>query len=153
MKYRYYSTQRPIAPGTIPTEPKPTTVFNFLEPTFIEEIGKNAWGFVDYPCELSTEEISNCELTPENTVRPNLDIHLVALAATEAYRLKGGNNDDADYAIRVCQAIVAEALGYKGRTEWTGKIQSEGLLSYNGDYKEQYNSLVKTMRKETYQND
>lgn len=153
MKYRYYSTQRPIDPGTIPIEPKPTKVENFAERTFIESIGRQAWGYVEYPYELSAEEFTNLELIPENAARPNLGICLVALAATEAYRLKGGSNDDADYAIRVCQAIIAEALGYKGRTEWTGKIQSEGLLSYNGDYKEQYNSLVKTMRKETQQNE
>ena len=96
---------------------------------------------------MNEKKCSFCSETPLP------DIYLVALAATEAYRLKGGSNDNADYAIRVCQAIVAEALGYKGRTEWTGKIQSEGLLSYNGDHELQYTELVKLMRKEAHQND
>lgn len=150
---RYYSTQRPIDPGTIPTEPKPTKVENFVERTFIESIGRQAWGYVEYPYELSTKEFTNLELIPENAARPNLGIYLVALAATEAYRLKGGSNDPTDYAIRVCQSILAEALGFNNRVVWTAKIQSEELLSYDGDYKQQYNSLIKLMRKETHQNE
>lgn len=153
MKYRYYSTQRPIAPGTIPTDPKPIRVENFAERMFIDSIGRWAWGYAEYPCELSAEEIASSELIPENAAKPDFGSLLVALAATEAYRLKGGSNDSADYAIRVCQAIVAEALGYNSRIIWTEKIQAEGLLSYNGDYNEQYNSLVKIMRNETQQNE
>lgn len=87
-------------------------------------------------------------IPPEKAAKPTPNIYLVALAAMEAYRLKGGDNDPPDYAIRVCQSILAEVLGFNDRVMWTGEIQSEGLLSYNGDYKQQYNSLIKRIRRE-----
>lgn len=81
----------------------------------------------------------------------NTNVFWLALAAMEAYRLKGGRNDPPDYAIRVCQSLLAEALGVKTRVEWTQKIQQEGLLEYSNDLmtvKGQYKSLVEQIRKE-----
>lgn len=88
------------------------------------------------------------ELTPEKAAEQTPNIYLVALAAMEAYRLKGGSNDPPDYAIRVCQSILAEVLGFNDRIMWTRKIQSEGLLNYGGDYKDQYKALLERIRNE-----
>lgn len=89
------------------------------------------------------------EIATEKAAKSSPNIYLVALAAMEAYRLKGGDNDPPDYAIRVCQSILADVLGFNDRVMWTEKIQSEGLLSYNGDYKQQYKTLIERMRGDT----
>lgn len=43
---KYYSTERPIAPGTIPKGA--IEVKNYDEKKYVPEIGKEAWGFVIY---------------------------------------------------------------------------------------------------------
>lgn len=45
---RYYSTQRPILPGGFPNRGKVEQIKNFDTKIFCEEIGEEAWGFVDY---------------------------------------------------------------------------------------------------------
>lgn len=65
MAFRYYSTQRPIAPGTFP---KPygnqvVKINNFQQGrVFVPEIGRDAWGYVEYENPLSTVMASNFEL-------------------------------------------------------------------------------------------
>ncbi|MCM1061227.1 MAG: hypothetical protein NC452_13200 [Eubacterium sp.] len=148
---RYYSTQRPIGPGTIPADPKPAKVENFVARTFIESVGRQAWGYAEYPCELPAEEIAKWELTPEKSYKTEPRYCLVALAAMEAYRLKSGYKDPPDYAIRVCESILAEALGFNNRNDWTGKIQQDGLLEYACDEatrKQQYKILLEQIKNE-----
>lgn len=48
--YRYYSTQRPIMPGGYP-KPKNNEVLeieNFDNKKFVEEVGCQAWGYIEY---------------------------------------------------------------------------------------------------------
>lgn len=40
---RYYSTQRPVGPGTYPRQGGTETVTNFNGKIFCEEIGREAW--------------------------------------------------------------------------------------------------------------
>ena len=44
---RYYSTQRPLVPGGCPRAGV-QKVHNYDEKEFCEEIGREAWGYVDY---------------------------------------------------------------------------------------------------------
>ena len=47
---RHYSTQRPIGPGTFP-KPQGNAVkevFNFDSKTYCEEVGREAWGYIEY---------------------------------------------------------------------------------------------------------
>lgn len=49
MKYRYYSTQRPIMPGGYP-KPQNNEVLeieNFDNKKFVEEVGCQAWGYIE----------------------------------------------------------------------------------------------------------
>lgn len=62
---RYYSTQRPIAPGSFP-EPEGNTVeriVNFPAKTYVDEIWKQAWGYIDYEKSISEKDASDYELT------------------------------------------------------------------------------------------
>ena len=65
---RYYSTQRPVGPGTFPRQDGTETITNFDGPTFCEEIGREAWGYIDYQQPLAPELAASYELTPERKV-------------------------------------------------------------------------------------
>lgn len=60
---RYYSTQRPVMPGGFPKKAAVEKIENFDTKTFCEEIGREAWGFVEYQEPLATEEADAYELT------------------------------------------------------------------------------------------
>lgn len=59
---RYYSTYRPVGPGTYPRKDGRETIHNFDNKTYCKEIGREAWGYIDYPEPLTDEEISEYEL-------------------------------------------------------------------------------------------
>ena len=65
---RYYSTQRPFGPGTFPRQDGTETITNFDGPTYCEEIGREAWGYIDYEQALSPEQAASYELTPAKMV-------------------------------------------------------------------------------------
>lgn len=65
---RYYSTQRPVMPGSFP---KPSgnevkEVHNYGSKTYCEEVGREAWGYIEYEQELTPEEVAAYELTKGN---------------------------------------------------------------------------------------
>lgn len=60
--HRYYSTQRPFGPGTFPKKDGRETVVNFDGKIYCEEIGREAWGYIDYPEPLTKEETDSYEL-------------------------------------------------------------------------------------------
>lgn len=61
---RYYSTQRPIFPGGFPNREKVEQIKNFDTKIFCEEIGEEAWGFVDYSEPIEKEQADAYELIP-----------------------------------------------------------------------------------------
>lgn len=62
---RYYSTQRPVGPGTYPRKDGRETVTNFFGgKIYCEEIEKEAWGYIEYPQPLTEKEAADYELTP-----------------------------------------------------------------------------------------
>lgn len=60
---KYYSTQRPLMPGCCPRAGVQEVV-NFNDKKFCDEIGCEAWGFVEYNRELTQDEIDDYELVP-----------------------------------------------------------------------------------------
>lgn len=61
---RYYSTQRPIMPGSYP-KPQGNAVIavhNFDIRTYCEEIDREAWGYIDYEQPLAPEDARRYEL-------------------------------------------------------------------------------------------
>lgn len=52
---RYYSTLRPITLGTCPKK-EGMQVVNFEDRQYIESIGREAWGYVEYTEDITTEE-------------------------------------------------------------------------------------------------
>lgn len=66
---RYYSRHRPVAPGTFPRPEgnRATEIVNYDERQFCPEIGKMAWGYLEYEHPLNELEIANYELTEVET--------------------------------------------------------------------------------------
>lgn len=63
---RYYSTQRPITPGSYPKSPfmKVLNIVNFDSRTYCEEIGQEAWGYIEYKTPLHPKDAAEYELMP-----------------------------------------------------------------------------------------
>lgn len=67
---KYYSTQRPITPGSFP-KPENNPVLelqNFENSTYCQEIDGEAWGWIEYKNPLSESETGQWELTPEGVL-------------------------------------------------------------------------------------
>ena len=64
MKYRYYSTQRPVAPGTFPKKPG-CEISNYPQKIYIDGTGFSAWGHIEYDEPLTDAEAKEYELKPE----------------------------------------------------------------------------------------
>ena len=62
---RYYSTMRPVQPGGFPNREGVEEIHNFDTKTFCEEIGREAWGYIDYREPLTKEQAEAYELTQE----------------------------------------------------------------------------------------
>lgn len=62
-KYKYYSILRPIAPGTIPKEGI-VEIVNFDEKEYVEQIKRDAWGYVIFDKEVSQPQ--DYDLMPED---------------------------------------------------------------------------------------
>lgn len=60
---RYYSTQRPVGPGTFPRQGGMETVTNFDSKIYCEEIGREAWGYIEYREAITPEQAKDYELT------------------------------------------------------------------------------------------
>lgn len=59
---RYYSTQRPVCPGTYPCENLVVKIVNFENRQYVEEIDRQAWGYVDYAVDLIPEVAASYEM-------------------------------------------------------------------------------------------
>ena len=64
-EYKYFSTQRPVAPGTFPTRRgRPIKIRNF--DSRVEFARWNVWGYLIYDYPLTEDEALDYELTPIN---------------------------------------------------------------------------------------
>lgn len=68
MAYRYYLTLRPPAPGAIPSAPvggNIIEVVSFDEKTFVESIGREAWGYVEYDKPIDAKVLDQYDMIPD----------------------------------------------------------------------------------------
>lgn len=71
MSYRYYSTQRPLGPGAFPRPNgnRVEDITNYDRRAYIEKLGLEVWGSIDYEQPLAPEEASAYELTAAGLAR------------------------------------------------------------------------------------
>ena len=62
---KYYSTQRPIVPGSFPKPKgnKVNEIFNYDDKTYCKDIGREAWGHIDYKKPLDAKDVNASEIT------------------------------------------------------------------------------------------
>lgn len=62
---RYYSTQRPVTPGTFPQVAgnRVEYIVNYPRRVWCEDIRREAWGYIDYAEELDEKDAAAYELT------------------------------------------------------------------------------------------
>lgn len=61
--HRYYSTMRPVMLGGFPKSREILEIRNFDRREFVEEIGRKAWGYIEYAEPLTDQEAEEYELT------------------------------------------------------------------------------------------
>ena len=61
---KYYSILRPVSIGTYPREGV-TEIYNYDTRTYIEDIDRPAWGWIEYNRALTPEEARSYDLIPE----------------------------------------------------------------------------------------
>ena len=59
--FRYYSILRPIMPGSCPKK-NVVNIVNFDKQEFCEDIGRKAWGYIEYQERLTEKDIDEYEL-------------------------------------------------------------------------------------------
>lgn len=61
---RYYSTQRPVTPGSFPKPigNKVVGIHNYDSKTHCEEVGREAWGYIEYEQPLDPQVAADYEL-------------------------------------------------------------------------------------------
>lgn len=83
---KYYSTQRPITPGSYP-KPRDNRILeivNFDEKIYCAEPGRDCWGYIEYEKPLSEKEANACELVRER----RLDFSQRYMAASGTFILR-----------------------------------------------------------------
>ncbi|PSL10166.1 hypothetical protein EI53_01228 [Fusobacterium naviforme] len=69
---RYYSIMRPVGPGTFPKDGV-VMIQNYDSRQYVEEIGREAWGCIDYTRELDKKEAESYELVKAKTAQEKLN--------------------------------------------------------------------------------
>lgn len=130
---RYYSTQRPVGPGTFP-DGQPHTIHNFDSRTFIPEIGREAWGYIDYDAPLTAQAARAYELTPASTgdeTFQNVEQYMADHDFLRADKLKVRK------FLREAQAVAAvitrTEIRYKDKTGIMGRI-GRGMLGIQDNF-------------------
>ncbi len=92
MKYRYFSTMRPVSIGTYPNNGKVVEIHNFDSRKMIPKIQREAWGYIDYSEPLTEKEALSYELVAERPADYE-DKQLICDHLLETLKLTRGQSD------------------------------------------------------------
>ena len=109
--YRYYSTQRPVGPGTVPS--RPMNIENFDRREEVPGIGP-AWGYLEYKEPLDDDAAKRYELKPASLKKFTVEVTSVHTLEVEA------ENED-----KAIEKACGMAWEYDA-DEINGKILEEG---------------------------
>ena len=118
MKYRYFSTMRPVSIGTYPNNGNVVEIHNFDSREMVKSIGREAWGYIDYSKPLTEKEAFSYDLVAEG-LNDREDKQLICDYLLEALQLTRGPSN-------------LETLTYDPETEIvTGTYQNGGKVRIN----------------------
>lgn len=118
MKYRYFSTMRPVSIGTYPNNGKVVEIHNFDSRKMVSKIQREAWGYIDYSEPLTEKEALSYDLVAEG-LNDREDKQLICDYLLETLKLTRGQGN-------------LESLNYDSETEIvTGVYQNGGKVKIN----------------------
>lgn len=94
---KYYSTQRPLSPGTFPVPPrsggagwngiKILSVTNYPDRQLVPSIGRMAWGEIEYSAPIPERDAADYDLIPDpdETKLSETAYRDIVIAAIDAY--------------------------------------------------------------------
>lgn len=94
---KYYSTQRPLSPGTFPVHPSYggaewngiliRSITNYPDRQLVPSIGRMAWGEIEYSAPIPDRDADDYELIPDpNEMKLNETVYReIVLAVINAY--------------------------------------------------------------------
>ena len=87
----YYSTQRPVTPGSFPNHPgnRVLEVHNFDSKSYCGEIGREAWGYIEYEKPLARYDCDSYELVAVQT--KTLHLRYIGTDSWDRYVYKDEN--------------------------------------------------------------
>ena len=106
--YRYYSTMRPIAPGTFPRTQPVKDVVNFDSRRFVPEINREAWGYIEYAGPLTEKQAAGYELVPPSNEYQSPAVKRIVQTLAER---DGVSEQETQLAVNECrQRLLSEAV-------------------------------------------
>lgn len=63
--YKYYSLARPVMPGTFPKKGNVENIKNYDERILVDDIGRLAWGYIEYSEPITRAQCNDYELEPD----------------------------------------------------------------------------------------
>lgn len=124
--YKYYSLLRPISMGTIP----PCTVSeveNFDQRKYVDEIGREAWGYFVTPDEISEKKQGEFDLASKDTIVSRW--RSVAEKISQFSRKAGDELDTEDILSAVTSGNLEDVTGYLVGYSKT-ELKSEALVLF-----------------------
>ena len=88
---RAYSLYRPVSIGTYPSDYTVKAITNYDRRMYVEAIGRNAWGHVDYADDVPVDVLERYEMVTE---RP-ADDRLLSVSRAICRALRRGDEDRA----------------------------------------------------------
>lgn len=137
---KYYSTHRPLSPGSFPVPPrsggaewegiKVLSVTNYPDRQLVPSIGRMAWGEIEYSAQIPARDADDYELVPDpNEMKLNETIYReIVLAVINAY---------------------IEVMGRDAWNEKTGAEQHDIIMTLVKDALKVLESIGTNERKET----
>lgn len=116
---RYYLTQRPPAPGTFPG--KPVNLKSFDAREHVEEIGRPAWGWVEYEEPLTDKQAADYELVEATKHTISIELNAQELKYLAEFSEKQYEGADANLGTRTPIHVVERKEKYFSQgdgSEW-----------------------------------
>ena len=126
---RYYSTHRPVGPGTYPRAGT-HEIHNYDERQYVRDAGREVWGYIEYDRELTPEEARSYELVEGGKEE---DVKLLGkISGIEAYLFyEEEHRPELRTARELIHAAVAEFAEATGVTlDSTGEPEPTLTLSF-----------------------
>lgn len=106
MSYRYYSISRPIGPGTFPRPAgnRVENIHNYDRRMHVEEIGREAWGYIEYESPINPEDARGYELVAPGKPRYTVQFHVIDLKGWD------GSMEGYDRAFRRAEIVTLHGV-------------------------------------------